>query len=90
MEYKDPSRRGRYIVVVGVILAVVAGGAAFYLINQAQEQAGQAGLQKVAVVVALQTIPARKIIEPTDVIVREVPIDPTNAQARSSSPTPKW
>jgi Flp pilus assembly protein CpaB len=86
MEYKDPSRRGRYIVVVGVILAVVAGGAAFYLINQAQQQAGQAGLQKVAVVVALQTIPARKIIEPTDVIVREVPIDPTNAQGIVSTP----
>jgi Flp pilus assembly protein CpaB len=86
MEYKDPSRRGRYIVIVGVILAVVAGGAAFYLINQAQQQAGQAGLQKVAVVVALQTIPARKIIEPTDVIVREVPIDPTNAQGIVSTP----
>lgn len=80
MEYKDPSRRGRYIVIVGVILAVVAGGAAFFLINQAQQQAGQAGLQRVAVVVAVRTIPARKIIEETDVAVREIPIDPTNAQ----------
>lgn len=86
MEYKDPSRRGRYIVIVGVILAIVAGAAAFFLINQAQQQAGQAGLQKVAVVVALQTIPARKIIEPTDVVVREVPIDPTNAQGVVSTP----
>jgi Flp pilus assembly protein CpaB len=80
MEYKDPSRRGRWIVVVGVILAVVAGGAAFFLINQAQQQAGQAGLQRVAVVVAAQNIPARKIIEAADVTVREVPIDDTNAQ----------
>jgi Flp pilus assembly protein CpaB len=86
MEYKDPSRRGRYIVIVGIILAVVAGGAAFYLINQAQQQAGQAGLQKVAVVVALQTIPARKLIEETDVTVREVPLDPTNAQGIVSTP----
>jgi Flp pilus assembly protein CpaB len=86
MEYSDPSRRGRYIVIVGVILAIVAGGAAFFLINQAQQQAGQAGLQKVSVVVASQTIPARKIIEPTDVIVREVPIDPTNAQGIVSTP----
>ena len=39
MEYKDPSRRGRWIVVIGVLLAVVAGGAAFFLINQAQQQA---------------------------------------------------
>ena len=80
MEYKDSSRRGRFIMVIGVIFAVVAGGAAFFLVNQAQQQAGQAGLQKVAVVVAARTIPARKLIEASDVIVREVPIDPTNAQ----------
>jgi Flp pilus assembly protein CpaB len=86
MEYKDPSRRGRYIVIVGVILAIVAGGAAFYLISQAQQQAGQAGLQKVSVVVALQTIPARKVIEAADVVVREVPIDETNAQGIVSTP----
>lgn len=86
MEYKDPSRRGRWIVIIGVILAVAAGGAAFFLINQAQQQAGQAGLQKVAVVVAAQTIPARKIIEATDVTVREVPIDDTNAQGIASTP----
>ena len=86
MEYKDPSRRGRWIVVIGVLLAVVAGGAAFFLINQAQQEAGQAGLQKVAVVVAAQTIPARKIIEATDVTVREIPIDDTNAQGIASTP----
>jgi Flp pilus assembly protein CpaB len=86
MEYKDPSRRGRWIVVIGIMLAVVAGGAAFYLINTAQQQAGQAGLQKVAVVVAAQTIPARKIIEPGDVAVREVPLDDTNAQGIASTP----
>ncbi len=86
MEYKDPSRRGRYIVIVGVILAVVAGGAAFYLISQAQSQAGQAGLQKVAVVVAAQTIPARKLIEAADVVVREIPVDDTNAQGIVSTP----
>ena len=80
MEYKDPSRRGRWIVVVGVVLAIAAGGAAFYVINQAQQQAGHAGLQKVTVVVALQTIAARKIIETGDVTVREVPLDDTNAQ----------
>ena len=80
MEYKDPSRRGRWIVVIGVFLAIAAGGAAFFLINQAQQEAGQAGLQKVTVVVAAQTIPARKIIEATDVTVHEVPLDETNAQ----------
>ena len=86
MEYKDPSRRGRWIVVIGVALAIVAGGAAFFLINQAQQEAGQAGLQKVAVVVAAQTIPARKIIEATDVTVREIPLDQTNEQGIASTP----
>jgi Flp pilus assembly protein CpaB len=86
MEYKDPSKRGRWIVLVGVILAIVAGGAAFYLINQAQQQAGQGSLQKVAVVVATRQIPARKPVEPSDVTVREVPIDPTNAQGIITAP----
>jgi Flp pilus assembly protein CpaB len=80
LDYKDPDRRGKFLVVLGVILALVAGGAAFIVVNQATQQAGQGGVQKVAVVVAVQTIPARKIIEEADVIVREVPIDPTNEQ----------
>jgi Flp pilus assembly protein CpaB len=86
MEYRDTSRRAKVIIVLGVLLALGAGGAAFFLINRAQEQAGQAGLQKVAVVVARQTIPARKPIEDIDVEVREIPIDPTNAQGIVSTP----
>ena len=86
MEYKDPSKRGRWIVIIGVVLAIAAGGAAFFLISQAQQQAGQAGLQKVAVVVAARMIPARKPIETDDVVVREIPLDPTNAQGIVSTP----
>jgi len=78
MEYKDPSRRGKVILILGVVLAVAAGAAAFFLINQAQQQAGQGELQRVAVVVATRDIPARKPIEAEDVTIREVPIDPTN------------
>ena len=80
MEYKDPNRRGRYIVILGVVLALVAGGAAYYTINQAQQQAGKGGLQTVTIVVALKEIPARKPIEKADVGTRDVPIDDTNAQ----------
>jgi Flp pilus assembly protein CpaB len=86
MEYKDPSKRGRWIVLVGVVLAVAAGGAAFFLINQAQQQAGQSGLQKIAVVVATRPIQARVPIVAEDVTVREVPIDPTNALGIVSTP----
>ena len=81
MGVHDPSRRGRYIVVLGVILAVVAGGAAFYLINQAQQyragrppEGGRRGRG------AADPGP-RLAIEAADVVVREIPIDPT-AQAR--------
>ena len=42
MEYKDTSKRGRWIVIIGFVLAVAAGAAAFYAITQAQQQAGQA------------------------------------------------
>ncbi len=86
LEYKDTGRRGRYIVIVGLLLAVVAGAAAFYLISQAQQSAGQGGLQKVPVVVAARPIAARKPIEAGDLAVREVPIDPTNAQGIVSDP----
>lgn len=79
LEYTDPSRhRGKAFLVFGVVLAVVAGGAAFYVLNQAREQAGQAGLDLVPIVVARQPIPARKPIEAVDVELRQVPADPTN------------
>jgi Flp pilus assembly protein CpaB len=81
MEYRDPSKRGRWIVVIGVILALAAGGAAFYVINQAQQKAGQGSLQTVSVVVAARPIAARKPVEAEDVIVREIPLDDTNGDA---------
>jgi len=81
MEYRDPSKRGRWIVVAGVVLALAAGGAAFYLINQAQQQAGQGELQKVSVVVAARPIAARQPVVAEDLTVREVPADDTNTDA---------
>jgi Flp pilus assembly protein CpaB len=86
LEYKDTGRRAKVVVVVGVILAIVAGGAAYFLITQAQQQAGQAGLQKVAIVVATRAIPARKVIEAADVAVAQVPVDPTNANGVVDDP----
>ena len=87
MEYKDPSKRGRWIVLLGVILAVAAGGAAFYLINQAQQQAGQSGLKYTTAVVATRAIPARKPIEVDDVVLRsDIPLDGTNADGIVANP----
>jgi len=81
MEYKDPSKKGRWIVLLGIVLAVAAGGAAFYLINNAQQQAGQSGLKTTTAVVAVRPIPARKPIEAEDIAVRsDIPLDGTNAE----------
>jgi pilus assembly protein CpaB len=79
MEYKDHRRRSRIIMILGLILAVVAGGSAFYLVSQAQSEAGSGSTATTPVVVAVRLIPARKPIEAGDVAIREVPIDPTNA-----------
>jgi Flp pilus assembly protein CpaB len=86
MEYKDNNRRGRYIIVLGVVLALVAGGGAFFVVNQAQQTAGAANQPKVTVVVALRVIPARKPIEVGDVTTREIVLDETNAQGVFDSP----
>lgn len=75
MEYKDTNRRGKFVIILGVVLAVVAGATSFYLINQAQQSAGQGELQLVKVVVAAQVIPARTPIQPGAVVVREIPLD---------------
>ena len=81
LEFRDHGRRGKWIIVVGVILALVAGGGGFYLLPQAQQQAATQGLPSVAVVVAAREIPARKPIEVGDVALRNVPQDVTNASA---------
>lgn len=75
MEYKDNNRRGKLVIVVGVVLAVVAGATSFYLINQAQQHAGTGEVQTVSVVVAAQLIPARTPIQPGALVVRDIPLD---------------
>jgi Flp pilus assembly protein CpaB len=79
MEFPDDRRRARWVVFFGVLLAVLAGIGAFFLINQAQQQAGQANALKVPAVVAVRVIPAREAITEADVEIRQVPIDPSNA-----------
>ncbi len=75
MEYRDNSRRGRIIIILGILLALIAGGTSFFLINQAQQQAGQAPLEKVTVVVAARAIAARTPIQQADIETRQVARD---------------
>jgi Flp pilus assembly protein CpaB len=84
--FSEGRNRSRRIIFVGVILALAAGGASFYLIQRAQQQTVPTVIPKVNVVVAARTIAARKPIEPADVIVREVPADATNAQGVFTAP----
>ncbi|HYO43254.1 MAG TPA: SAF domain-containing protein [Candidatus Limnocylindrales bacterium] len=79
MEYKDPSKKGRWIVLLGVVLAIVAGASAFFLINNAQQQAGTTGLKTVEGYVAAKPILARKPILAEDIQLRkDIPLDNTN------------
>ena len=86
MEYRDTGRRGKGIIIIGIVLAILAGGAAFLLISGAQQTAGQGEIQKVKVVVAARAIPARKPIEATDLAVRDVPLDATNGEGVIDKP----
>jgi Flp pilus assembly protein CpaB len=86
MEYKDNNRRGKFVIIAGVVLAVVAGAASFYLISQARNEApGETTL--VDVVVAAQAIPARTPIAPGAVILRKVPLDEATQIGIVTDPT---
>jgi Flp pilus assembly protein CpaB len=87
IEYQDSSRRGKYLVAIGIVLALIAGGGAFFIITQAQQQAGQAGLQTAAIVVAARDIPGRKVLAAEDLEVRELPTNDTTAQGVFAEPS---
>jgi Flp pilus assembly protein CpaB len=86
MEYKDNSRRGRIIIILGVLLALIAGGTSFFLINQAQQSAGQGPLEKISIVVAAKNIAARTPILAADLVVRQVPVDAVSQVGIISKP----
>ena len=79
MEYRDPSKRGRWIIVLGLVLALGAGGGAFYLVNNAQHQATTTtSVNFTTAVVAARDIPARAKLTVDDVVVRtDIPKDLT-------------
>jgi Flp pilus assembly protein CpaB len=80
MEYHHEGRRRKVLIVLGVVLAVAAGGAAFFLVNQAQN-AGTGVVATRDVVVAARDIPARTVIQSSDLTIRAVPDDPSLATA---------
>jgi Flp pilus assembly protein CpaB len=80
MEFKDNSRRRTLVLVIGVLLALGAGAAAFMLSSQSTEAPADT-IPVDQIVVAAQPILARNPIEATWVTLREVPRDVSNADA---------
>lgn len=87
MEYRDPSRRGKVIVVLGILMGILAGAAALYVVQRAQIEAGAAGIQHVPIVVAVRDVPARTPLAAADLTVRQVPMDDSNASGTFSEVT---
>ena len=80
MEYKDPSRRNRWIIVLGVVFAVVAGAGSYLVLTRAQQQAQQPVTAKVITgVVAARPLLAHKPLTRDDLAIRkDIPADTTN------------
>ncbi len=79
VEFEDHGRRRKVFVVLGLVLALVAGGAAFFLISQAQ--AAPPTLAMRDIIVATRDVPARTALAASDLTTRQVPDDPSLAQA---------
>lgn len=79
MEFKDNRGRRRVAMVVGLALAVVAGGAAFTMGNGPTTTAEP--LPTRSVLVAAVDIPARTVIDSSYLTLREVPEDASNLNA---------
>lgn len=84
MEFKDNSRRRTLVLVVGVLLAIAAGAAAFFLSSQGQEEGPETVFPTREIVIAANEITAREAIDALDLTVRAVPVDDTNATAFTS------
>jgi Flp pilus assembly protein CpaB len=80
MEFKDNSRRRTLVLVIGVLLALGAGAAAFMLSSQGTEEPVDT-IPVDQIVVAAQPIAARDTIDAAWVTLREVPRDISNAAA---------
>ena len=87
MEYQPRGRRGRLLMVIGVVLAIGAAAGVLFVLSQAQQQSTADNTPKVAVVVAAVPIPARKTIEASDVAVHEVDADTVAGSEGLSDPT---
>lgn len=78
-------RRARLLIILGFILAVVAGLLTFVLLQQPVEEVEQAPTT-IQVAVALQDIAVGEIVDPATVELREWPVDTAPADAVTNVP----
>jgi len=80
MEYRDPSRRNRWIIVLGVVFAIVAGAGSYLVLTRAQQSASQPATAKtITGVVASRPLLAHKPLTRDDLAIRkDIPADTTN------------
>jgi Flp pilus assembly protein CpaB len=71
----DPRRRARLILIVGVLLALVAGAGTFFFVSSAQQAQPPPVLPTTDVLVATRDIPARTSLVAADVKVAKVNAD---------------
>lgn len=81
LEFTDRSRRRRLLMVIGLIMAILAGSTAFFLGNQKSTSAEPVATR--SVLVATDTIPARTVIQSSMLKNKQVPDDPTYTLAIS-------
>ena len=80
MEYRDPSRRNRWIIILGIVLAVAAGAGSYFVLSRSQQGSSQTTTAKtITGVVATRALTADKPLTLADVTVRtDIPADTTN------------
>lgn len=79
LEFTDRSRRRRLLMMIGIIMALLAGSTAFFLGNQKSADAEPSATR--SVLVAADTIPARTVIQASMLVNRTVPEDASMALA---------
>ncbi len=75
----QPQKRRKIYIVLGVILAVAAGALAFTVLSSAQNQNTTVATKRV--LVAARDIPARTVLQTSDLTMRDVPDDASLLQA---------
>jgi Flp pilus assembly protein CpaB len=71
----DPKRRARLILIVGILVALVAGAGTFFVVSSAQQAQPPPVLPTTDILIAVRDIPARTQLAAADVKVAKVNVE---------------